>query len=320
MLFTCCRVLVGATLIALGSAVSISGQATVTADLPAILKGAAEKRLGYIDEFKNLLSQETKSFEIYDRKGEVKKRRSVVSTFIVYQLAKKENAVTEFRNVISVDGKNVGDSDKRAQDFFEEVAKADTSNKELEKIDKEGSRFDEEISVNGLTLYQAAVIAEHFRPYFEFTLEETEMMAGRQVYRVAYRQTRDSPYVSLDPKRPATDGKLTLVYDLDLGSPRSTVGRLNGTFWIDTDSLRVRKEKRVLTVRSEDMPAAVPALETVLEYQDSSFEILTPSRLSFTQYIVARKGQESRKELMVVFDYANFTKPDVEVRSADVKD
>ncbi len=320
MLFTCCRDLVGATLFALGSAVSISGQATVTADLPAILKGAAEKRLGYIDEFKNLLSQETKSFEIYDRKGEVKKRRSVVSTFIVYQLAKKENAVTEFRNVISVDGKNVGDSDKRAQDFFEEVAKADSSNKELEKIDKEGSRFDEEISVNGLTLYQAAVIAEHFRPYFEFTLEGTEMIAGRQVYRVAYRQTRDSPYVSLDPKRPATDGKLTLVYDLDLGSPRSTVGRLNGTFWIDTDSLRVRKEKRVLTVRSEDMPAAVPALETVLEYQDSSFEILTPSRLSFTQYIVARKGQESRKELMVVFDYANFTKPDVEVRSADIKD
>ncbi len=320
MLFTCYRVLVGATLIALGSAISISGQATVTADLPAILKGAAEKRLGYIDEFKNLLSQETKSFEIYDRKGEVKKRRSVVSTFIVYQLAKKENAVTEFRNVISVDGKNVGDSDKRAQDFFEEVAKADSSNKELEKIDKEGSRFDEEISVNGLTLYQAAVLAEHFRPYFEFTLEGTEMMAGRQVYRVAYRQTRDSPYVSLDPKRPATDGKLTLVYDLDLGSPRSTVGRLNGTFWIDTDSLRVRKEKRVLTVRSEDMPAAVPALETVLEYQDSSFEILTPSRLSFTQYIVARKGQESRKELMVVFDYANFTKPDVEVRSADIKD
>lgn len=320
MLFSCCRVLVGATLIALGSAVSISGQSTVTADLPAILKGAAEKRLGYIDEFKNLLSQETKSFEIYDRKGEVKKRRSVVSTFIVYQLAKKENAVTEFRNVISVDGKNVGDSDKRAQDFFEEVAKADTSNKELEKIDKEGSRFDEEISVNGLTLYQAAVIADHFRPYFEFTLEGTEMMADRQVYRVAYRQTRDSPYVSLDPKRPATDGKLTLVYDLDLGSPRSTVGRLNGTFWIDTDSMRVRKEKRVLTVRSEDMPAAVPALETVLEYQDSSFEILTPSRLSFTQYIVARKGQESRKELMVVFDYANFTKPDVEVRSADIKD
>lgn len=298
-------------------ALSAAGQSPP--DLQAILSGAAEKRLTYINEFKNLLSQETKSFEIFGKKGDVKKRRSVVSTFIVYPLSTKQDVVTEFRNVISVDGKRVDNSEKRAQDFFEEIAKADSSTKELDKIDKEGSRYDEEVSVTGLTLFQAVVLADNLRPYFDFKLDGTETLNGRTLHRISYRQTKESPFVLLDPKRPVANGKLTLVYDLDLDDPERIAPRLSGTFWIDVDTLRVRKEKRILSIQRLGESDLKTAIETTLEYDDSTFDILIPKKLAFTQYEVGGKAQNARKDVSILFEYSNFTKPDVEVKSADIK-
>lgn len=288
-------------------------------DLTQIINDAAEKRLAYINEFKNLLAQETKSFEVYGKNGDVKKRRSVVSTFIVYPLSRKEGGVAEFRNVISVDGKTLNDSEQRAQNFFNDVAKAESSANETDKIEKEGSRYDQEISINGLTLYQAPVLAENLRPFFDFALEGTDVVNGQQVHVISYRQSKDSPYVTIDPKRAPGDGKLTLIYDLDLSDMRSAVPRLNGKLWVDAASFRIRKESRTLTVTTNNTPTAVRAIETTLEYQNSSFEILTPRRLYFLQYELGKKAQDSRKDVSVAFDYTNFTKPDVEVKSADIK-
>ena len=113
--------------------------ASLSQNLPAassgtVLSRAAEQRKVYVNEFRNLLTEEKKTFTIFDKKGDAKKTRSVVSTFIVFQYSSAEDGIAEFRNVLSVDGKPVKDADKRAQDFFEDISKAGSAGKELEKL------------------------------------------------------------------------------------------------------------------------------------------------------------------------------------------
>ncbi len=286
------------------------------AGIDQIVNGAANQRKAYIEEFKNLMSQETKTFEVFDKKGNVKKKRSIVSTFIVYQLSKDERSIAEYRNVISVDGRKLDDADKRAQDFFEEIAKVDSSKKELEKLDKEGSRFDEEISLNLFTLYQAVALADNLRPYFEFKLEGTEMRGDREITVVSYQQVKDSPYITTELKRVPSDGKLTLVYDVDMdGDVRP---RLRGKLWIDALTFQVWKEVRAMTVQPEGLTLPSVFAENTFEYQAGDFGILTPKKIAYTQFRVDKKGLDVRKEAGVTFDYENFTKPDVEVKSGVV--
>lgn len=309
------RILPLVALAFVSSAGSVIGQTPVVPSIETLLSGAAEQRNTYINEFKNLLSQETKTFEIYDKSGGPKKRRTVVSTFIVYQ-SPINNGIGEFRNVISVDGRRVENADKRAQDFFVEIAKLERSNREWERIEKEGSRFDETITINGMTLFQAVVLADNIRPAFDFKIDGTEALHGRQVYVVSYKQTRDGKYISMDPDRMVADGKPELVYDVDVD--RDAVARVNGRFWIDGETFQIRKEERLVTVAYAASPPTV-AVETILEYQNSSFAILTPKRIVFTQYRSAKKGRDAVKELAVTFEYENFTKPDVEVKASEVK-
>lgn len=307
------------SLLVLASNIFGQVQASAGVDVGSILDSASEQRTVYVNEFKNLLATETKTFEVYDKKGSVKKRRSVQSTFIVYPLSKKEGAVSEFRNVISVDGEEIDGAEKRAQDFFEDVAKAESLAKEITRLEKEGSRYDEDISINGLTLYQAPMLAENMRPFFQFKLDETAVLDGRQVFVISYAQSKDSPYVTIDPKRIPTDGKMTLVYDLDIPDRESAMPRLVGKLWIDAQTYRVKREARALSISYPGSTSPLSVLDSEMDYHDGGLGILTPKRLRFTQLAIEKKAKVSRKEVSVVFEYSNFTRPDVEVKSADVK-
>ena len=317
------RILLGRTSFVAAVMVIVSigghGQIADTSSIYAVITAAAEQRKSYINEFKNLMSAETKTFEIYDKKGEIKKKRTVLSTFIVYQLSKDDRSIAEYRNVVSVDSKKLDDTDKRAQDFFEEIVKVDSSKKELEKLDKEGSRYDEDISLNGLTLYQAAVLTDNIRPYFDFKLDGKERLGDREVFVLTYQQTKETPYISTDPKKRSTDGKMNLIYDVDFEGSRNVNARLRGKFWIDALTHQVWKELRVLTIQPEGFAAPAVFAENTFEYQGSDFGILTPRKISYIQYRIDKKSRETRKEAGVTFDYANFTKPDVEVESSEVK-
>lgn len=295
-----------------------SGQ-TAASTFDDSIAGAMGQRKVYIEEFKNLMSQEIKTFEIYDKTGAVKKNRSVVSTFIVYQLSKGDKGIVEYRNVVAVDGKKLDDSDKRAQDFFDDIVKVESSAKELEKLSKEGSRYDEGISINGLTLYQSVAIADNMRPYFEFKLDGEEKLASRRVFAISYQQTTPSPYISTNAREAPRDGKLNLIFNLDFDGSRNVNGRLRGKFWIDAITLQVWKELRVLTIQPEGFASPIVFAENTFEYQPSEFGILTPKRITYTQFRIDKKTRESRKDVSVAFDYVKFTKPDVEVKSAEVK-
>ncbi|MBC7899081.1 MAG: hypothetical protein H7070_03425 [Saprospiraceae bacterium] len=295
------------------------GVAQIPADasIEEIVSKASEQRKIYTEEFKNLLSEETKHFEIYGKNGEIKKRRAVKSTFIVYQLSKDDKLVAEYRNVISVDGKNLDNTDKRAQDFFEKIVEVESSNKELEKLFDEGSRYDQDISLGLFTLYQAVALADNLRPYFDFKLEGTERIDNNEVYVISYRQLRPSPYIIAGGGREPADGGLVLKYDIDEKGDLN--GRLKGKLWIDKNTFQVWRENRIMNLQPEGFAAPVILAENVFEFQNSGFTILTPKKITHTQYELKRKNLISIKEARVTFEYDKFTKPDVEVKSGEVK-
>ena len=292
-------------------AVTVTGQVPRVPPVEEIIAKAVVQRGRYIDEFKDLLSRETKTFRMFDKSGSVRSSREIVSTFIVYQ-SPANGRIGEFRNVISVDGRAVENADRRAEEFFTEIAAGSNSAREWERIEKEGSRFDDPLFINGLTLFQAVVLADNIRPSFRFIVSGTEELDGRGVYVVTYDQTRDTRYISMDPKQMANDGKPELVFDIDL--PDNAVARVTGKFWIDRETFQVRKEDRRVSIQNGAGSTPVIAVETQLDYHNSPFAILTPKRIVFTQFRRPKGRQPARKETEILFNYDSFTKPDVEVK------
>jgi hypothetical protein len=94
----------------------------------------------YSKVFLNLVADETKVIEIFDSSGRVNKRREIVSDVLVYQSSRSSGEqTTELRDVRSVDGKPVNNRDKRILDLIRQAGKTDSVEKELARINREGS-------------------------------------------------------------------------------------------------------------------------------------------------------------------------------------
>jgi hypothetical protein len=269
----------------------------------------------YLETFKNLLSEEKKTFEIYEKSGKIKKRKTVESTFLVYQLTKEQGRVAEFRNVTAVDGKKVPNVDDRAKDFFEKVVAADNSQKEYERIRDESSRFDEDFAINGLTLFQAIALSDELRGRFRFTMAGRESIGGKTVYVVLFEQIRADPAITVNSP------SATNNYDIEIEGPTNVEldARIRGKLWIDADTFNVRRELRERTIQPVGLAQPVVVAEDELEYTDSAFGILTPQTLTHVQYRVRLKDGVASKDTKIVFEYGKFTQPDVEVKG-EVKD
>jgi hypothetical protein len=269
----------------------------------------------YLETFKNLLSEEKKTFEIYEKSGKIKKRKTVDSTFLVYQLTKEQGRVAEFRNVTAVDGKKVPNVDNRAKDFFEKVVAADNSQKEYERIRDESSRFDEDFAINGLTLFQAIALSDELRGRFRFTMAGRESIGGKTVYVVLFEQIRADPAITVNSP------SATNNYDIEIEGPTNVEldARIRGKLWIDADTFNVRRELRERTIQPVGLAQPVVVAEDELEYTDSAFGILTPQTLTHVQYRVRLKDGVASKDTKILFEYGKFTQPDVEVKG-EVKD
>jgi hypothetical protein len=281
-------------------------------------KGVGQTRL-YLETFKNLLSSETKTFEVYDKRGEVKKRRTVTSSFIVYQLSKGGGRIAEYRNVLAVDGKALDQTDNRAQDFFERVEKAESSGKELAAIEKESLRYDDPIQINGLTLFQSLPTAKNLRPLFEFTLEGRQIINGAEAYVISYRQTRGSPDITLnsDKDKPGDRITLNMVVEID-GNPVLNE-RMRGKFLIDASTFRLWREEREITVQPAGFDAPLVAVREDFDFQNSDFGILVPKKITHAHYRIKTKEKLAVKDVRVTLEYSKFTRPDVEVKGAEIK-
>jgi hypothetical protein len=213
-------------------------------NLDTILNEAARQSVRYRETFRDLLATEIKTFERFENDGDLKNRTKIESNFFVYQSSKDGKTSSELRNVVKVDDKPVPDSQARADRFLGELQKAKTVAKELEKIQDESLRYDKSFAIYGLTLFEAIALAENMRPYFDFNLLGTENYMGREVYVVAYRQMKKSPFITINEKK-SDAAALRADFDVSLpGSLKKTDKILRGKLWIDAQTFQLAREER----------------------------------------------------------------------------
>ena len=299
--------------ISLFTEVTVIGQNNDALSTEDLIGRAARRSQVYLETFKNLLSEEIKTFEIINKQGEVKKQRKVESTFLVYQLVKDDGQVAEFRNVVAVDGKKLGKTEERAKDFFEKVVSSESSQKELDRIRDESSRYDEDYAVNGLTLFQAIALNHDLRPSFTFTVKGTDTISGIKTIVIAFEQTGSNRSITVN-------GTGANNYDIEIDGEKSELNpRIRGKLWLDAETLNIRREVRERTIQPFGWDRSVVVSEDIFEYGDSEFGILTPKKIVHVQNVIKLKERSARKDAKVEFVYGRFTKPDVEVRSSEVK-
>ena len=302
----------------LSSDVDVSAQPRPDPPLAEVIKKASEARKLYEQSFKDLLTTETKTFKIFDKKGSLKKTRTVKSIFMVYQSADERNDSVEFRNVIMVDGKPVKDADARAQGLFENISKSTSAEAELRRLDSESQRFDPDIFLNGLTLYESVALHEKLRPCLEFIILGHEAVDGADTIVIGYSQIKPCPGILTDPRKLPTTREFTILYDAGLPSGTNANEHLSGKLWIDPGTFQLRREFRSMKVQPGGYTQPTPLAETEFNYRPSEFGIMTPVRIEHRLWTLLDDKKTARKDADVIFEYDKFTKPNVEVKSGDV--
>lgn len=290
--------------------------ATSPATLETIIAESAKQTASYREEFKNLLADETKTFEKYDKKGELKDKKIVESTLLVYQSPKNPALSSELRNVTKVDGKLLPDSQARSEKFLAELQKTSTAEKELEKLESEGSRYDNTLELNGFTLFEGVALADNLRPFFDFKLTGTENYQGREVYIVEYQQNKRSPFIMLNGKN-LDSSNLYLNFRFDVpGDLKKNDVFLRGKLWIDAQTFQLWREERELTVQSS---TPLVLLSTTFDYQTSDYGILVPKQINFVSNVLRKNSGQyaAAKDLTVNFDYSKFRKTEVDIKILD---
>jgi hypothetical protein len=289
------------------------------APLETILSEAHKQSENYRATFRDLLADETKTFMEFDKNGNSEKTTAVKSDFLVYASGKDAKRTAELRNVVAVNGKMVGDGQKRSERFLAELEKEKTLESELKKLQEEGSRYDKTWEIYGLTLNQAVTLAPNMRPYFEYKLAGTENFQGREVYVVEYRQTKASPYTIVNGKSSAASEEMTVDFALDVpGALKKTDKFLRGKLWIDAQTFQLWREVRELTVQTAE---PVVLLASNFEYQTSDYGILVPKTISLVVNDLKKEKGGDRytgvKDSTVNFEYSRFRRANVEVKILD---
>jgi hypothetical protein len=263
---------------------------------PAELIGKAGLRTReYKERFKDLTAEETQRVEEFGAEG-LKRRREVVSDLIIYQSQLDSSVAAEYRNVRTYDGKEVAGRDRRVEQLFGRLAKADSRKKELERIARESRRYDLDYSVYGLTLDQGWPLGERLSPSFRFTVTGSERIDGHEVIEVQYEQVSQNPELQI---------KLSLPERLKDAEPL-----YRGRLWLDRDTARLRREERELTLKHPSLATPLTFMKFEFSYADSRFEILTPTRIVISTYNRGRDLPGGGAELSlggrVVFEYREF--------------
>lgn len=306
------------------SSVSVFAQDTMPspqstpASLDTILTEAAKQKSNYSKTFTDLLATETKTVEKYKKDGSLDESVKVESNFFVYQVSDGNNRAYELRNIIKVNEKPIPDSQSRADRFLGELQKDKTGKKLLDKIEDESSRYDKSFKITNLTLFPAITLTEAVRSYFDFNLIGTENYQGRDVYVVGYRQTKKSPNITINEKKPS-DLDFSADFDVNIpGSLKKNEKFLQGKLWIDAQNFQLLREERQIAVQ---VSTPIVVQETAFEYKPSQYEIYVPQKIVFTDYVI-KKGSDKNnfstvKNAQMTFDYSEFKRTNVDIEILD---
>jgi hypothetical protein len=279
------------------------------AELKELLRRTLVTLADYRAKFKDLGAQEDQTVEEYDNQGKLTRQRRIVSDLVIYQSQLDPTKMAEYRNVREVDGKAVGKRDERLVNLFKRLTKAESFQKELERINREGQRYDHSYSMSGLTLNQGLLLYENMHQFFQFIDAGRERINGREVIVIQYQQFAQTPDLNTEFKKLPPDLK---------GAEPFYRGRL----WLDAETAQIRREERELTLRIPSVKDPLVVYRFEFEYADSRFGILTPQRIVWKIFDNGRttdKGPELLLSAKVTFDYSNFQRFDVAAPDASIE-
>lgn len=287
-------------------------------ELAKLLEMAEKSTQKYVESFKNLIAEETKTIETYKKDQSIDEKRVIKSDFIVYQL-QKEDRVSEFRTVYEYNGKKISRSDEQIVEFFEKLAKSGNANEEFRKLRKESVRFDGDFIIWGMTLRKDFLLLPQVREIFDYRILGKEKLYERDVYAVEYRQKEYSPYVLVNPAQfeKSKDGS-GFQFDTILSEKLlPTNPRLNGVMWLDAENGEMWKNKYEVLINPAALDKPIITNNSYYEYQPSRFGIAVPKVITISSY---RTFGAPGKDLTVgkfataVLSYSNFSELNSEAK------
>jgi hypothetical protein len=288
-----------------------------SSDLSAFLDKADLATIQYQRTFRNLVAEELKTYDYFRPDGSIEDSRKIRSIFIIYE-SPKNRLVAEFRNVVEFNGKNVARSDSSIAKFFQKLAESDSSGEEVQRLKKEGNRFDGKSESYGMTLIGPFVLNRFYRQFFEFQIVGHEKLDGRDVVVVEYKQVKPT----LTIRTNATEEELKqepkgISFDTDLPTGfRPTHPLLQGRMWLDAENGALWRNQFTVTIQPAIFSAPVVSSTFDFEYQASEFGVLLPKKFTAVSYKFSGKSEkdlQKTKSALKTFEYSKFSKPDSEV-------
>jgi hypothetical protein len=292
--------------------------------LPKLLEMAERSTRKYVESFKNLIAEETKTIETFKKDQSLEEKRVIKSNFIVYQLQTGVR-VSEFRTVYEFNGKKISQSDKQIVKFFEKLAKSSDADEEFAKLRKESVRFDGSFIVWGMTLRKDFLLQPQIRAIFDYKILGTEKFNDRNVYVVEYRQKEYSPYVLVNPtKLEINKTKIGFQFNTILSEKLLPSNpRLNGVMWLDAETGEMWKNKYEVSIQPAILDKPIVTNESSYEYQPSRFGIAVPKDITITSYRTfgaPGKDLSVSKFATTVLSYSNFSELNSEAKDYKADD
>jgi hypothetical protein len=239
------------------------------AGLNEFLVLAARRVSEYKTKFIDITADEDQKVEEFDLAGKLKRQRRISSKLIIYQSQLDPTITAEYRYIHAVDGVPVTKREERLVKFYDRLAKVDSLKKELDRVNRESSRYDRVYSASGHTIHQGLPVSEKARSLFQFTDAGREKINGRDVIVVQYQQVTPEPDLEF---------KLSSLPPVLKGAQQRYRGRL----WLDAETAQIWREERDLVLHKPSWPQAYTFIRWELEYVNSEFGILTPKRIVVT--------------------------------------
>ena len=284
-------------LVLLAAAV-LAAQSQAPAGLDTVLQQAEGQRAAYVATFRNVTATETRVTEVFDDRGRAEKQRTLASNFLVYQSRFDPAVLSEYRIPLTVDGKPIGKPEQDAIKLFGRLARARSTAEELEVLKEQNVSHGLRIVVWGMTLQPFGAVRTDRRSGFEFSLEGTESLDGREVTILDYREKT--------PRRVEPRALLS-----QFAEPRMLS---RGRAWLDASDHRLRRLVTEGVVSDKTLPEPGVVWRSEFEYTNSAFGILVPRRLVWEAYRKSgtKHGPQSlRLAVRLTNTYSDFKRFDV---------
>jgi hypothetical protein len=287
-------------------------------NLEEFLTKAEKASKNYVETFKNLVAEETKTTTTFKNDGSVDDTRIVKSNFIVYQ-SEKSPAVSEFRTVFEYNGKNVAEKDDDVVKFFQKLSKSDNSSEEFRKVKNQSLRFDGRFRVWGMTLGQDFLLGSEVRKIFDYKFLGTEKIDGRGFYWIEYKQKEYSYFIQVNSTKEEEKLSNGFQFDTQISNAfQPTNPRLKGKMLLDSETGQMLKNTFTVEINPKVLDKSIITNESSYEYQRSKFGILIPKTISITAFRVLGKSTKddvrSIKFSNMTAEYSKFTSLDTEAK------